>query len=208
MNNNNDYRGLLRFLYIWLLCIAITLGCGSHHFKKNNYLNREDLKNVDSIAVLPFYNQSKSVNAGVIMANMIIVELVRCGRFRVIKYGDVRNFFLRRRLTSVPTINIETLRDLRREFKVDAVIIGTVIRYENGDRTRDINRKERSFTPSIAISSTILDTRSGKILGKGEFMETGSAEGYLLTNKQRLDTFALTQKLAQKLIAAINIDGA
>ena len=70
------------------------------------------------------------------------------------------------------------------------------------------NREKRMYIPSIAISSSILDTRSGRILGKGEFMENGSAKGYLLTNKQRQDTFALAQKLAQRLIAIIDINGA
>lgn len=205
---NSDFKGFLKFLCLGLLCIAITLGCQRYYFKQNNFLNREALVNVNSVAVLPFHNISKSVNAGVIVSNMIIAELVQCGKFRVIKYGDVRNFFLQRRLTSVPTIDIETLRTLRQEFKVDVVIMGTVLQYDSDDGTTERNREKRTYIPSIAISSTILDTRSGRILGKGEFMEKGSAKGYLLTNKQKQDAFSLAQRLAQKLIATIDIDGA
>jgi hypothetical protein len=205
---NSNYRGILRPWCLGLLYIAITVGCQGFHFKQNNFLNREGLVNMDSVAVLPFHNLSKNANAGVIVSNMIIAELVQGGKFRVVKYGDVRNFFLQRRLTSVSTIDVETLRALRQEFKVDIVIIGTVLQYENGEGTTERNREKRTYIPSIAISSTILDTRSGRILGKGEFMERGSAKGYLLTNKQRQDTFALAQKLAQKLIATIDINGA
>jgi hypothetical protein len=205
---NNEYRGLLWLWCLIALCIVLNLGCQGYHFKNNNFLNRDALVNMNSVAVLPFYNLSESLNAGVIISNMIIAELVRGGKFRVVKYGDVRNFFLQRRLVSVPTIDVETLRALRQEFKVDIVIIGTVLQYEDLKGITKRNRENRMHIPSIAISSTILDTRSGRILGKGEFMERGSARGYLLTNKQRQDTFALAQKLAQKLIATIDINGA
>lgn len=205
---NIDYRDPLRVWFLVLLCTGVGLGCQSYHFKNNNFLKREALVNMNSVAVLPFHNISESLNAGVIMSNMIIAELVRDGKFRVVKYGDVRNFFLQRRLTSVPTIDVETLRALRQEFKVDIVIIGTVLQYESDEGIRERNREKRTHIPSIAISSTILDTRSGRILGKGEFMEKGSAKGYLLTDKKRQDTFALAQKLAQRLVDAIDVDGA
>ncbi|MGA1839421.1 MAG: hypothetical protein ACMUIU_02245 [bacterium] len=184
------------------------MGCRGYSFRKNNFLNREALVNMNSVAVLPFHNISESLNAGVIISNMIIAELVREDKFSVVKYGDVRNFFLQRRLTSVSTIDVETLRALRQEFKVDIVIIGTVLHYEDDEGIKDRNRENRTRIPYVAITSTILDTRSGRIVGKGEFVERGSAKGYLLTNKQRQDTFSLAQKLAQRLVAVINTDGA
>lgn len=205
---NNDHWGLLRLWYLVPLCIAVNLGCQGYHFKQNNFLNKEALKNINSVAVLPFHNLSESLNASVIMSNILIAELVRSDKFRVVKYGDVRDFFLQRWLTSVSTVDVETLRALRQEFKVDIVIIGTVLRYEDGRGITKRDRERRMHVPSIAISITVLDTRSGRILGKGEFMERGSAKGYLLTNKHRQDAFALAQKLAQRLIANIDINGA
>ena len=200
------FKGLLKLWYLCIICIAV-LGCHIYHSKANNFFNREGFKDVRSIAVLPFHNITENENAGVIVTNMIMAELVKSGRFRVIKYGDVRNFFMQRRMISVPTIDLETLRVLRQEFKVEVVILGTILRYESSYETGYGNKSKKENTPLLYVSCTILDTRSGRILGKNEFMEKGAARGYLLTNKRRQDPFALTQKLAKKLIATLNIDG-
>jgi hypothetical protein len=96
---------------------------------------------------------------------------------------------------------------LRQEFRVDIVIIGTIHRYENSDESGYRNRDKKTLVPYVAVSSSVLDTRSGRILGKCEFLERGSATGYLLTNKHRQDTFALAQKLAQNFIATIDANG-
>ena len=166
---------------------------------------------VKSVAVLPFHNLTKKVNAGVIITNMLMTELVRQEKFRVIKYGDLRRFFLSRRITSVSSIDIETLRELRRKFKVEVVIIGSVIRYEDvegGDGARGTSGGKESDFPYIYISSTILDTRSGRILGQGEFIEKGSSTGHLLSDKDRQSAFALAQRLAWRMASTMGADGA
>lgn len=203
---NSHYRCLVKVWCFVLLSVGISIGCQGYKLRNNNFLDREALLNMNSVAVLPFHNISQSLNAGVIMSNVIISELARENKFSVVKYGDVRNFFLQRRKTSVSTIDVETLRALRQEFKVDIVIIGTVLQFEEDEDIKDRNKENRLHIPYVAISSTILDARSGRIVGKGEFIEKGSAKGYVLTNMQRQDIFSLAKKLAQRLVAAINID--
>ena len=170
------------------------------------FFDREALMDVKSVAVLPFHNYSKRVGAGVIMTNMIMAEILQHKKFYVIKYGDVRSFFLRRRITSIPTIDIETLRSLREEFRVDAVIIGSILEYEDGDKPVGTGRDKKDTISRLTISARILDTRTGRILGNGEFAEKGTAAGYLLTNKESEIAFSLAQKVAKRLISKIVAD--
>ncbi|MGA1791052.1 MAG: CsgG/HfaB family protein [bacterium] len=174
-------------------------------YRANNFLDTEAIEGVSSVAVLPFHNLSKQVNAGVIVTNMLMAELIQHDQFQVVKYGDLRNFFLQRRMIVISSVDIKVLRALRQEFRVDAVIMGTVLQYEDGGGSTN---NKKNVPPSIAINSKILDTRTGRILAKGEFMEKGSATGYLLSDRDRQLAFALARDFAQKLISKIGTHGA
>ncbi|MBN2373177.1 hypothetical protein JXL19_05270 [bacterium] len=177
--------------------------------KTYSFLDSKAIAGAGSVAVLPFNNLTMNANAGVIITNMLMTELVRQGRFRVIKYGDLRRFFLDRRKTSVSSIDIETLRELRQKFRAEIAVIGAVLRYEDVENVGALNKtgggKEPVF-PCIYVSITILDTRSGRILGQGEFMEKGSLAGHLLSDKERQSAFALAQKMAVKMASAMGAD--
>ena len=69
-------------------------------------------------------------------------------------------------------------------------------------------RQVEKVAPFVSISSTILDTKSGRILGKGDFMEKGSTPGYLLSDKKRQGAFALARQLAKRLIDKMAADRA
>jgi len=189
-----------------LLSIILFPCCNVLHPMPYCFLDSESIKEISSVAVLPFHNLTKKVNAGVIMTNTIMAELIESGRFSVAKFGDVRLFFLRRRMTSVSTIDKDTLRSLRDEFKVDAVIMGTVLEYEEGDITEKKNRG--TSPPFISIGVAVLDTRTGRVLAQGEFIEKGSAAGYLMSNHESISAFALCKRIAQKLIVTIGAEGA
>ena len=205
MNSKGIIKVILMSCSLSFLLMALFSGCGMRPYRANNFLDAEAIEGVTSVAVLPFHNLSKQVNAGVIVTNMLMAELVRHGKFRVTKYGDLRKFFLQRGLTVISSIDIKILRALRQEFKVDAVLMGTVLQYEDG--TESTNNK-KPVPPSIAINSIILDTRTGRILAKGEFIEKGSATGYLLSDKDKQLAFALARDFAKKLISKIGTHGA
>ena len=205
MNKKGIIRAILICCCIKFLLMLLFSGCDMRPYRANNFLDTEAIEGVSSVAVLPFHNLSKQVNAGVIVTNMLMAELVQHGKFRVVKYGDLRNFFLQRRMTSISSIDIKILRALRQEFKVDAVIMGTVLQYEDGGGSTNNKKPVPSL---IAVNSKVLDTRTGRILAKGEFMEKGAATGYLLSNRDRQLAFALARDFAQKLISKIGTHGA
>ena len=200
-------KKVLIIFCLGMLGIILYSGCQGLQYKSNYHMDSQSLKGVKSLAVFPFHNLSQKTNAGIIMTNVLMAELIKLEKFRLIKYGDVRKFFLIRRKISVSTIDIETLRAFRKQFKVEAVIIGTVLQYGTESGSGAHRRKdEKSTLPKITVHSTILDTRSGRILGQGQFMEKGAAQGYLLGVKDRQAAFSLAQKVAQRLVSAIGND--
>ena len=200
-------KKILIICCLGMLGIVLYSGCQGFQYKSNYHMDSQSLKGVRSLAVLPFHNLSQKTNAGIIMTNVLMAELIKLEKFRLVKYGDVRKFFLIRRKISVSTIDIETLRAFRKQFKVEAVIIGTVLQYGFGNGySAKRSKDEKSIVPKITVHSTILDTRSGRILGQGEFMEKGAAQGYLLGAKDRQAAFSLAQKVAQRLVSAIGND--
>ncbi|MBN1227838.1 MAG: hypothetical protein JXA79_12660 [Deltaproteobacteria bacterium] len=200
-------KKVLIIFCLGMLGIVLYSGCQGLQYKSNYHMDSQSLKGVKSLAVLPFHNLSQRTNAGIIMTNVLMAELIKLEKFRLIKYGDVRKFFLIRRKISVSTIDLETLKALRKEFKVEAVIIGTVLQYgAESDAGTNPRKDEKSTLPKITVHSTILDTRSGRILGQGQFMEKGTAQGYLLGLKDRQTAFSLAQKVAQRLASAIGND--
>jgi len=200
-------KKVLLICCLGMLGIVLYSGCQGLQYNSHYHMDSQSLNGVKSLAVLPFHNLSQKTNAGIIMTNVLMAELIKLEKFRLIKYGDVRKFFLIRRKISVSTIDIETLRAFRKEFKVEAVIIGTVLQYgaEKGHGAQR-RKDEISTVPKITVHSTILDTRSGRILGQGQFMEKGAAQGYLLGVKDRQAAFSLAQKVAQRLVSAIGND--
>ena len=207
------YREYISAKKVLIICclgifsLALYSGCQGLQYQSHYHMDNQSLNRINSLAVLPFHNLSQRTDAGIIMTNVLMAELINLEKFRVIKYGDVRKFFLIRRRISVSSIDIETLREFRKQFKVEAVIIGTVLQYgaEKGHGSQR-RQDELSTEPQIKVHSTILDTRSGRILGQGEFMEKGVAKGYLLSAKDRQTAFSLAQKVAQRIVSSIGND--
>lgn len=198
----------LMLLCVSMLCTALLWGCRIRGPRDYWYVDSKYHTDIRSVAVLPLHNLSNEVNAGVIMTNLLMAELVHLGRFRVVKYGDLREFLLQRHMTSVSTVDSDVLHILRKEFRIDAVITGTVFEYGEGLEASGNGRGEGTNLPAIFVSCSILDTRTGRILARGDFYEKGGARGYLLSKRERQGAFSLAQGLAHNLIRVLFTDEA
>ncbi len=166
------------------------------------FLNKDKTAKVKSIAVLPFYNLSEVLNAETIIANIIMSELVSTQIFNVVKYGDVKELLLKQKISSVSMTDIDTLHLIRKRLKADAIIMGTIYRYEEpqekeGDR----------FSSLIDINVCLLDTKSGQIIWQEGLIETGSSKGYLFDRMEVYPCFGLARKAISKLISKLIIHG-
>lgn len=180
-----------------LVYCVLYMGC---HFPvyKNVFLDRGKIDKVKRVAVLPFYNLSDSLNADTIMAHVIMAEFVNSQRFDVVKYGDIRELLLEQQLASAPTVDIKTLHLIRKTYKTDAIIIGTVYRYEES------KEKGREFLSSaISLSVSLIDTKSGRVIWREEIADTGSTRGYLFEKKDIYPCFGLAKKVANRLFLTI-----
>lgn len=186
---------------LWIILSIFFLGSylGCHPPLTNTiYLNPDKIGRVKNIAVLPFYNLTESLNAETIMANVIMAELMNSKRFNLVKYGDVMELLLSRKMTSLSTVDIETLHFLRKKLKADAVIIGTIYRYEEAQQQR------AKFSPSaVSISVSLIDTKSGQTLWRQDSSGAGSTYGYLLDNMEIYPCFGMAKKVANELLLTI-----
>ncbi|MGA1795628.1 MAG: hypothetical protein ACMUIL_07195 [bacterium] len=198
----------LMILCVGILCTALLGGCRIRSPRDYWYVDSKYRTEIRSVAVLPLRNLSSEVNAGLIITNLLMAEVVGLGRFRVVKYGDLREFLLQRHMTSVSTVDIGVLHELRKEFRIDAVITGTVFEYGDGPEASGNGRDKETPPPVIFVSCSILDTRTGRILARGEFHEKGAARGYLLSDRERQGAFSLAQGLAHNLIRVLFTDEA
>lgn len=183
--------------FLWMALIALFglqyFGCHAT-VRKNYFIKRDKINKIKTIAVLPFYNTTEGINTGTIVANIMMAELINSKRFNVIKYGDIMEFLSEKKLANFSTLDIDTLRLIRKEYKADAVIFGTIYRYDEAKETRG------EFLPSVfSISINLVETKSGQILWREDLTATGSTKGYLLDQKDNYLCFSLAKNLLKNV---------
>ena len=113
------------------------------------------------IAVFPFENGTERRGAALIVDDLMTIGLVRAGRFQMEDPGEVYRILQVLGFVPYGGIDLETLRVIRDNFGVDAVIVGRVEEYSEG------LRPGASTSPSIALDARMLDVRTGEILWMG-----------------------------------------
>ncbi len=122
------------------------------------------------VAVLPFENGTERRGAALIVDDLMVVGLLRFGRFEVADPGEVANALQTLALAPYGAIDLDALRSVGDRIGVDAVILGRVEDYNEG------LRPGTSTSPSIAMDARMLDTKTGKILWMG--YHEGRGEDY------------------------------
>ena len=110
------------------------------------------------VSVTIFDNASERRGAGRILADVFSTALFHHGRFDVIDPGEVNEALIALGRTSYGGMDIATLRDFKKRTGIDAIIRGTVYRYNEG------LKREATTSPDIALDVTMLDAESGRIV--------------------------------------------
>jgi TolB-like protein len=117
-----------------------------------------------TIAVMPFRNESKKKNAGMIATYMFITDLSKNMRFEPLEYGEVRRLLLKLRLRSKGELDLINVGSVSGDSGVDGILVGTVELYTEG---------EASSPPKAAISARLIDARKGRILWYDGYQYSG-----------------------------------
>ncbi len=108
------------------------------------------------IAVMPFLNKSRRVDAGIIATNMFLVELFKSRVFETIEYGEVRRAIVKSRVRYKGELDYKSIKALSDSLMVDGILVGTVELYSDGMDT--------SSPPEVDISARLIDARENRIL--------------------------------------------
>lgn len=149
------------------------------------------------LAVLPFENGTERRGAGLVVDDLMLVGLVRAGRFTVADAGALQQALLTLGVAPYGAIDLETLRAVGRTAGVDAVILGRVADYNEG------LRPGTSSSPSIAIEARMLDTRTGEILWMGAHEAQGEDSQIVLEFGKIKSMVPLGMKVISELLGTL-----
>jgi len=149
------------------------------------------------LAVLPFENATERRGAGLVVDDLMLVGLVRAGRFTVADAGVVQQSLLALGVAPYGAIDLETLRAIGQTAGVEAVILGRVTDYNEG------LRPGTSSSPSIAIEVRMLDTQSGEILWMGAHEARGEDSQIVLEFGKIKSMVPLGMKVISELVGTL-----
>jgi TolB-like protein len=144
-----------------LAAFVVLSGCV--HAVRYNATEEKELKH-KKIAVLPFDNLSGKKEAGRIITEIYVSELFKTRRYTVEEPGNIRQFLVQERIDTIGKIEIERLKMLGRRLKVDAVLVGTVEEYDEGQRG----------TPVVAITARMVEASRGRIVWLSQHKRRGT----------------------------------
>jgi TolB-like protein len=142
---------------IFLLCILfLTEGCRS---ADTSYHIRQDVdfSTIKRVAVVPFENLSSEKSADEIVKNIVINELLVSGLVDVVVPGDVTAALSKLDIKSGSSLSAEQIKALGRELKVQAVFLGSVLKY---GETRDGNIS----APEVSITFIMAEIYAGNVI--------------------------------------------
>ncbi len=155
-----------------LILLFLIVFCGPHStgclLPPKAYLSGEwSLQGPVSVAVINFDNQSERKEAGPIMANVFIEELFFYNCFHVLEAADLRDLLIYARIQNNREIGHEFLHKLKQRINVDAVIVGTVEEFSQGQSDQEF------AVPVVELNVRLIDTTNGKILWSCHHRRTG-----------------------------------
>jgi hypothetical protein len=152
---------------------------------------------IRTVAVLPFINETHRSAAEGIVRDVVVSRLWQSGWFEVIEPGEMRAQLRRLGLFPYMVAGDDVLKSLREELGIDAVMGGTVLRYEEAP-------DGASQVESVAEAALrLVSTEDGEILWTA--VHTRSAwDGLTLYDSGRIQTSTeLTRSLVDDMLSTL-----
>jgi TolB-like protein len=178
-----------------LLCAA---GCaGTTGNSLESFLREDvDLGFVQRIAVLPFENNTENKYAPGRIRDIVTTKMLTNGLFDVVDKGLVDSVFIEEALEKGAAIDTLTLKRLGQRLNVQALLIGSV------DIVDDVKVGSVIF-PEIAITLRLLEAQSGMILWQASGRESGESLAGRILGLAPGDSFKVTSRLVESMLATL-----
>jgi TolB-like protein len=156
------------------------------------YRARPDARQVTSVAVLPFVNETKRRGAGEILALEFASQFASADGFRVVEPGIVRDELLRRRIVMEDGVSLDQARVVSATLDADLVVAGYVFDFDDG-----------RASPYSNFTAMVIDRKTGRMIWESISYDRGS-DSETLFGLRRVSTVpGLTCRMAREVIDAM-----
>ncbi|RLB12605.1 MAG: hypothetical protein DRG39_01465 [Deltaproteobacteria bacterium] len=157
------------------------------------YLDKNEVHKIKKVAIFPFHNLSKTPQAREIVTQIFLAELTKANLFNIEELGNIIDFMVEKRLRIGASLDKASLLLLRRRYKVDAIILGDILVFD-----------ERGGVPYLNLTARMVSTDTGKIIWKASIERNG--EDYIkVLNIGRISSLnQLTQRVIKELIETMS----
>jgi TolB-like protein len=175
---------------ILLGCFFLLTAC-SHGYSPF-YVDKNNIYEVRKVAVFPFRNLSKNPHAREIVTQIFLAELSKKGRFEPEELGNVIDFMVEQKIRVGVNISKPGLFLLKRRYKIDAVIFGDILVFE-----------QKGETPYISLSVRMVKIDTDKIVWKANIERNGDDYIKILNIGQIRSLNQLTSVVVRELMKTI-----
>jgi TolB-like protein len=151
----------------------------------------KEIESTYRIAVMPFQNKSKVIDAGMIATYMFIVELFKNKGFVPVEYGEIRRLVVDLRVRGKGELDLKSTEALSKSLGVDGIIVGTVELYKE---------KEGTLPPEAVISARLIDARKNRILWYNSYQLNGDDDIIVLDFGKIRSVESVAYKVISKLV--------
>lgn len=141
-----------------LMLLCCCAACAPQPKIGTHVVSGASLERICRVAVLPFGNDSRQSEAGLVMSRIFLGELVASDAFTTEAEGEVRLFMQRNRLLPGEPLSPPQYNDLARRMQVDAVVRG---------RITDLGLKQQSGeapVPYLDLQVEVASARTGDLV--------------------------------------------
>ncbi|MEW6418224.1 MAG: hypothetical protein AB1480_08895 [Nitrospirota bacterium] len=154
----------------------------------------KEIESTYRIAVMPFQNKSKVIDAGMIATYMFIAELFKNKGFVPVEYGEVRHVVVDLRVRGKGELDLKNTEALSKSLGVDGIIVGTVEVYKE---------EEGTLPPEAVISARLIDARKNRILWYDSYQLNGD-DGIIVFDFGKIRSVeSVAYKVISKLVKEI-----
>ena len=184
-------KRVILFFFLAILTLPVLNGCGGVSGLSYS-LRGDDTGRVKKLAVLPFYNRSRNVEAGDIVTNIFVSELFKDSGYLVEEPGNIRQFFIQEKVNKLGEIGVDRLKILGKRLRVDAVLLGSVETFN-----------DRRGVPSVAINARIVESGSGRLVWIADHEKRGDDYTIIFGVGTVRTPARLAQKVVREMISTI-----
>ena len=185
-------RNVLLIGFIAVLLMVIT-GCGGKTVSESFTREDVDVAFVQTIAVLPFENNSEERFAGHRARDLTITQVLAMGLYDVVEKDLVDSHMYNEAIDPGTPIDPLTLKRLGNRLGVQAFLVGTV-------DVAGENKLGATTYPEIALTLRLIETDSGMIIWQASGHRSGESFGRRLFGLKADDAFQITLSLVRALL--------